>query len=159
MEAWITPGMGLRNWVSRSNYPALGIVPTGPTELSVYVSRHNAQKSAHVLRYTFRTDGFVSVRTGYRGGEMLTRPLAFAGKALEMNYSTSAAGSVRVEIQDAAGKPISGFALADCPEIIGDEIDRVVAWKHGADVSKLAGRPIRLRFAMQEADLYSIRFQ
>jgi hypothetical protein len=158
MEAWIPPGRGLRNWVSRSNYPALGIVPTGPAEMSIYVGRHNSQESAHVLRYTIRTDGFVSIRAGYQPGEMLTRPLIFAGKTLEINYATSAAGSVRVEIQDEAGKSIPGFALADCPEIIGDQIDRTVAWKSGTDVSKLAGRPVRLRFVIKDADLYSIRF-
>lgn len=159
MEAWITPGIDLRNWVSRSNYPACGIVPTGPAEMSVYVGRHNAQKSAHVLRYTLRTDGFVSVRAGYQGGEMLTRPFMFAGKVLEINYATSAAGSVRVEIQDATGKPVPGFALVDCPEIIGDQIARKVAWKQGSDLSKLAGQPIRLRFVMQETDLYAMCFR
>jgi N-acetylneuraminic acid mutarotase len=159
MEAWLLPGIGLRNWVSRSNYPGYGIVPTGPAEMSLYVSRHNAQQSAHVARYTLRTDGFVSVRAGYQGGEMVTRPLVFAGGALEINFATSAAGSVRVEIQDAAGRPIPGFALGDCPELIGDEIGRVVAWNQGSDVSKLAGQPIRLRFAMKEADLYALRFQ
>jgi hypothetical protein len=158
MEAWITPGIGLRNWVSRSNYPACGIVPTGPAEMSVYVDRHNAQVSGHVVRYTLRTDGFVSVRAEYWGGELLTRPLKFVGKALKINYSTSAAGSIRVEIQDSAGKPIPGFALDDCPEIFGDQIGQSVAWKQGCDVSKLAGQPIRLRFVMKDADLYAIRF-
>ncbi len=159
MEAWLLPGIGLQNWVSRSNYPGYGIVPTGPAEMSLYVSRHNAQQSAHLARYTLRTDGFVSVRAGYQGAEMLTRPLVFAGNSLEINFATSAAGSVRVEIQDAAGHPIPGFTLADCPEIIGDEIEHLVAWKQGPDVGQLASRPIRLRFVMKEADLYSLRFQ
>jgi hypothetical protein len=82
----------------------------------------------------------------------------FEGNHLVINTSTSAAGSVRVEIQDAAGKPISGYALSDCPEIYGDEIAEVVAWKGGDDVGTLAGRPVRLRFVMRDADLYSIRF-
>jgi hypothetical protein len=76
-----------------------------------------------------------------------------------MNFSTSAAGSVRVEIQDAAGKPIPGFTLADCPEVFGDRLDQVVVWKQGSDVGKLAGQPIRLRFVLNDADLYAIRFQ
>ena len=64
-----------------------------------------------------------------------------------------------MEIQDAAGQPIPGFALGDCPEIIGDEIEHMVAWKQGSDLSKLAGQPIRLRIVMKEADLYALRFQ
>ena len=79
------------------------------------------------------------------------------GQGLEINYRTGAPGFVRVEIQDAAGKPIPGFTLDDCPEIIGDEIARMVAWKAGPDVSRLAGQPVRLRFVMKDADLYSIR--
>lgn len=90
---------------------------------------------------------------------MLTKPLVFSGKELEINYSTSAAGRVLVEIQDAEGKPIEGFSLADCPQIVGDEIEHVVAWKNGADVGRLAGKPVRLRFVMQDADLYSLRFR
>jgi hypothetical protein len=66
---------------------------------------------------------------------------------------------VQVEIQDPAGKPIPGYGLADCPEIFGDELERVVAWKGGADVGKLAGKPVRLRFVMKDADLYAIRFR
>jgi hypothetical protein len=64
---------------------------------------------------------------------------------------------VRVEIQDAGGLPVPGFALDDCPEIIGDETARIVTWKGGGDLSALAGRPVRLRFAMKDADLFSLR--
>jgi len=105
-----------------------------------------------------RTDGFVSVNAPYRGGELITKPFTFTGSELEINFVTSAAGGVRVEIQDTDGKAIPGYALADCPEMIGDEIGRVVAWSGGSDVSKLAGRVVRLRFELKDADLYSLRF-
>ena len=39
-----------------------------------------------------------------------------------------------------------------------DEIGRDVTWKENADVSRLAGKPVRRRFAMNKADLYSLRF-
>jgi hypothetical protein len=159
MEGWIRPGIGLRNWMTRSNYPALGVIPTSPTELSIYVCRHNAQESVHMARYTLRPDGFVSVHAGGQGGELLTRPLTFAGKTLEMNFSTSAAGSIRVEIQDAAGRALPGFALDDCPEIFGDRLDQAVAWRQGSDVGQLAGQAVRLRFVMNDADLYAVCFQ
>ncbi len=76
-----------------------------------------------------------------------------------MNYSTSAAGSVRVEITDKNGKPIPGFSLDECSEIYGDEIEKVVEWKSQPDLSSLAEQPIRLRFVLKDADLYSIRFR
>ena len=159
MESFIRPGMRLANWISRTNYPVLGVVPTGPGEMSCYIQRHYAQPDHHLQRLVLRTDGFVSVHAPYRGGEMLTKPLTFRGRTLEINCATSAAGSIRVEIQDSSGQPVPGYALHDAMEIIGDEIDRVVSWKGGADVASLAGRPVRLRFVMCDADLYSIRFR
>ena len=75
-----------------------------------------------------------------------------------MNFATSTAGSVRVEIQDEDGRPLEGYTLADSTEHFGDAPERVVTWKSGADVSALSGRPVRLRFALKDADLYSLRF-
>ena len=89
---------------------------------------------------------------------MVTKPVAFSGMCLQINYSTSAAGSLRVELQTFQGEPIPGFTVGDCPEIIGDEIERVVCWKGGPDVSALSGQPVRLRFVMRDADLYSLQF-
>jgi hypothetical protein len=66
---------------------------------------------------------------------------------------------VRAELQDALGVPLRGFALADCQEIYGDQLDRVVTWNGNPDLSKLAGTPTRLRFVLKDADLYSIQFR
>lgn len=127
LEAYIRPGFDLENWTSRANYAARGIVQTGERELSLYVKHHSGYPSNHVRRYTLRPDGFVSVSGPYSGGEMITKPLVYSGNRLNINYSTSAAGGLRVEIQTADGKPIEGFALADCPEIIGDRIEHTVS--------------------------------
>jgi len=35
----VFPGIGLQNWVSRSNYPAFNVVQTGPAEMSIYVQQ------------------------------------------------------------------------------------------------------------------------
>jgi hypothetical protein len=43
-------------------------------------------------------------------------------------------------------------------EVIGDEIERVVGWTGGSDVGGLAGRPVRLRIELKDADLFSLRF-
>ena len=89
---------------------------------------------------------------------MVTKPLRFAGKSLVVNCSTSAAGSLRVEIQDEGGSVMPGYDLDDCQEIVGDHIERAVSWTDGADVSALAGEAIRLRFVVVDGDLYAIRF-
>jgi hypothetical protein len=111
-----------------------------------------------MARYSLRADGFVSVHASFQGGELVTKPFTFSGSKLEVNFETSAAGGLRVEIQDEQGKPLPGFALADCPEAIGDEIDHIVAWSAGTNVASLAGKAVRLRFALRDADLYSMRF-
>lgn len=158
LDGFIRPGIGPQNWVSRTNYPALNVVQTGPAEMSVYVNQDYAQPTAHLHRYSLRLDGFASVRAAYNGGEFVTKPFTFTGKRLLLNFATSAAGGIRVEIQDLAGESINGYLLEDCHELIGNEIERAVVWKSGEDVNKLVGRPIRLRFAMKDADLFALRF-
>ena len=158
MEAFIRPGIGMNNWVSRSNYPALNVVQTGADEMSVYVNQNYAQPTAHLRRYSLRLDGFTSISAPYAGGEVLTKPFTFTGKELEINYSTSAAGEIRFEIQDEKGNTIPGFTLDDSDMIVGNEITRIVSWKGNRDLQKLALKAIRLRIYMKDADLYSIRF-
>ncbi len=153
MEGFIRPGSDPGNWASRAGMTACGIAGTGDSELSIYKQAHYAQPSAHLLRYTLRTDGFASVNAPYTGGEMITRPFVHTGKKLVLNVSTSAAGSVRVEIIGSDGRPMEGRALADCDEIIGDMVERPVAWRGSGDVSMCAGKPVRLRFVMKDADL------
>lgn len=158
MEAFVAPGVGPENWTSRTNYPALNVVQTGPSEMSLYVNQNYGQPTAHLRRYSLRLDGFASVHAGYDGGEMVTRPLIFQGSNLALNYATSAAGGVRVEVQRPDGSPIPGFTLADCRELIGNEIERAVTFA-GGDLRGLAGQAVRLRFVLKDADLYALRFQ
>ncbi len=158
LEGFLRPGIGPQNWVSRTNYPALNVVPTGANEMSFYANQDYAQPTAHLHRYSLRLDGFMSARAAYRGGELVTKPLTFSGKRLLLNFATSAAGGIRVEIQDEAGKPLPGHSLKEARELIGNEIERAVSWQGGEDVGGIAGKPVRLRFVLKDADLYSLRF-
>lgn len=152
MEAFIRPGLEPDRWASRANYAAPNVVPTGPDEMSIYLAPSGR-------RYVLRTDGFASVNAGYGGGEMLTKVLAFTGSELVLNYSTSAAGSIGVELQSPDGRALSGYSLADCLPIVGDEIEGAVCWRHGRDLGALSGQPVRVRFVLQDADIYSMRFR
>ena len=165
-EAFLRPGLRLKeNWKYGDNYMAWHVVetkshlPHSPNELSLYATEgYWTGTSSYLRRYTLRLDGFVSVEAPMDGGEMVTQPLTFEGSRLMMNYSTSAAGSVRVEIQAEKGEPIPGFALADCRDIFGDSLEQAVRWKRGSDVSALSGKTVRLRFVLKDADLYAIQF-
>lgn len=132
----------------------------GP-ELSIYAGEqtgpHNLGR--RVRRYTLRLDGFASIHAPIAGGELVTPPLVFEGSALSMNFASSAFGSLRVEIQDADGTPIPSFTLDDSIELYGDTVARNATWKGDPDLSALAGKPVRLRFVMRDADLYSIKFE
>ena len=127
--------------------------------MSIYVLEGYELPSIHVRRAVLRTDGFVSASASSSGGELLTKPLVFQGTRLIINYATSAAGGVRVEIQDREGKPLPGFRLVDSRELFGDSVEQEVSWDGGPDVSAIQGRPVRLRFVMKEADLYSFQFR
>ena len=159
MEGFVRPGPDRRNWSSRCNYPGLGVVPTGEDEMSFYVKRHNQQPTAHLERLVLRTDGFSSANAPFSEGEIVTKPFTFRGDELEINYSTGAAGHVFVELQDEAGDPFRGYSESESEQIIGDEIEHVVNWNDSSGLSELAGRTVRLRFAMKDADLFSFRFR
>jgi len=165
-EAFLRPGpQRPGTWNYGHNYIAwhavetTSMLPGAPNELSLYASEGAWTGDSNAIRrYTLRLDGFVSINAGWKGGELITRPLRFKGNRLGINLATSAAGSIRVEIQDAVGKPIPGFILDDCPNVFGDEIDRTVEWNGDSDVSDLAGQTVRVRFVLKDADLYALKF-
>lgn len=165
-EAFLQPGPERpETWLYGHQYIAWHAVetksslPGASNEISIYASEGSwTGDSNSVRRYTLRLDGFVSVNGPWNGGEFLTKPFKFQGDQLSLNFSSSAAGGLRVEVQDADGLPIPGFTLKDCEEVFGDSIDRTVFWKGGSELSKHAGQPVRLRFRLKDADLYSFQF-
>ena len=158
-ESLLRPGIGDKNWTTRNNYPSCGVIQTGETEMSIFVQRNYAQTSAYLERMTLRLDGFTSLNAGYDEGHMVTKTLDFTGNKLELNYSTSAAGRIKVEMLDESGTPIEGYGIDDCDGLIGDEISGHVSWNGSTDLSKISGRPVRVRFVMNDADIYSLRFK
>lgn len=158
LEAFIRPGRDQHSWGDRSNMTAWGLIQTGPDEMSVYYSQNYRYSDHHMRRGVLRLDGIASLHAGAKPGELVTKPLTFTGEQLVLNYATSAAGSVQVELQDADGKPLPGFTLADAPELYGDQIAEPYRWKSDASLAKLAGQPIRIRFVLRDADVYSYRF-
>jgi len=153
------------NWMYGTNAVAWHLVETqsnlrgADSVLSLYVSENIRLDSPHKLRrYTLRLDGFASIHAPIAGGEVITPLVTFKGKLLLVNFATSSAGALRVEIQDQNGQPIPDFALDDCVELYGDTVERAVNWKNNPDLSALAGQPVRLRFSLQDADIYSFKF-
>lgn len=149
-NAFIRPGLGPEGWRNRANYVTHNVVPISPTEMKWFM--HGG------AQYVMRLDGFISVNAGFDEGEFVTKLIQFDGDELEINFSTAGAGNLRVELQDADGNPIPNFTLDDCDALRDDRIAQQVTWKENSDVRSLAGKPIRIRFVMNEADLYSLKF-
>lgn len=118
---------------------------------------HSTHGHTHVLpkptgvisRVVSRLDGYVSLDAP-RDGTFTTIPLQ-ATAGLELNYTTAPGGSIRVDMCDMNEKP-----LVQCAEpLVGDQIAGVVRWTQRPP---MANQPIRLRFHMVSAKLFSFRF-
>ncbi|MCF6283913.1 MAG: hypothetical protein L3K26_01795 [Candidatus Hydrogenedentes bacterium] len=167
METFLRPGLRTAdNWVYGDNYIAWHVVETeadmenAPRELSLYATEsYWTGKASYLRRFTLRIDGFVSAYGPYDGGTLTTKPVIFDGEQLILNFSTSAAGSIRIELQEADGTPIPGFTLEDSELVFGDDLARVVPWKDDKNLAALAGKAVRIKFEMKDADLYSYKFE
>ena len=115
---------------------------------------------------TLPLDGFVSLDAGPNPGTITTKPLTFEGSRVLVNFEASLKGSagmddassVEVEILDASGGSISGFGRDDAVPITRTGLRHAVSWKGGANPQSLEGRPVRLRFHVRNAKLYSFQF-
>lgn len=145
---------------NRGNYMTYGMLqlPGNDRELSVYATEGNRKFGpTRLRRFVYRADGFVGIVAGPTGGELLTKPLVATGKSLTVNFHTRNDGKLRVELQDAQGRPLEGFTLADCQPLTGDEIDGAVRWKNNA-TSRPVGGPFRIRFVLENATLFAMKF-
>ncbi len=165
-EAFLRPGIERPGtWQYGHQYIAwhvvetAGSLPGAPNELSLYASEDYWHgEGSRLRRYTLRLDGFVSLHAGWEGGDVITRPVLFQGQKLYLNASTSAAGGIRVELQQPDGTPLPGLALQDASVFFGDTTDRAVTWRDHPSLESLQGKPVRIRFQLKDADLYAFRF-
>ena len=96
-----------------------------------------------------RRDGFASMNAGEKTGTLTTRPVLFKGEHLFVNMHAPQ-GELRVEALDEAG----GVAATSEP-VSGDSTKQRIQWKSAASLSKLSGKPVRLRFHLTNGQLYS----
>lgn len=153
-------------WNYGQHYVAWGMLETkssmagAPNELSFYSSEsYWTGNSNDLRRYTLRIDGFASLSAPMKGGEVITKPFKFDGVKLSINFATSVAGSIRIELQDVEGNAIPGFTLQECNELYGDNLDREVSWMGGAVPGNLLNHNIKMRIVLKDAELYSFHFK
>ena len=85
---------------------------------------------------------------------MTTKKFVFIGDTLEVNANAKG-GSIVVEALDADGKVIEGFSKAESQAMTTDNVRHVLKWKGKKDCHLIQAQPIRLRFHMKKAKLYS----
>lgn len=102
---------------------------------------------------TLRRDGFAGMVADGRG-EVLTRPLRFSGKHLFVN-AECLFGSLSAEIVGADGKAVPGFSEKDCKAFALADSTRTMLRFKGGDLSRFAGRNVRIRFYLRCGTLYS----
>ena len=158
-EAFFTPGYeNENNWIYGDSSLSVGLVDADENTYYLYSLENYRSRDLDkpLRRYEIRKDGFAAF-VAEEGEEVLvTKPLTFEGKDLYPNFSTSAFGYIFVDVLDENGDPLSEKTSY---EIYGDTIDRRVCFADGTDFAELAGKPIRLRFRMRDAKLFSLKFE
>ncbi len=155
MESFIRPGADQHNWAARSNVPAMGVIPTGNNEMSVFVTRAYGSPDIFMERMTLRVDGFASLHARYDEGFVITKPVVLNGSSFLLNYATSSIGYVQIVLLDEEGKEIPGYGLANAIKMQGDRIDEKITWLGDKTLKELAGKTVRIKFVIRDADVYS----
>lgn len=109
---------------------------------------------ANVGLAVLRRDGFASMDADSGQGVLTTRTVRFTGRHLFVNLDAPR-GRLAVEILDESGRPIAPFTRDNCQPVSGDSTRRPVGWTGAADLSAVAGRPVRLRFWLSAGRLYA----
>ena len=130
-------------------------------------SRHGppqatAQRPPDYLRRSIglaklRRDGFASMQPVEQTGWLETVAVPCAGRKLLVN-TDAGDGWCRVELLDHQGRVIPGYSEGECLPITVDGPEVRAEWKSGTELPDLSDKPIKVRFILSNARLYSFRF-
>ena len=153
-------GRAKRDWDWGAIYPLQAPIVVGD-EIRIYyigkTGRHwggyhgDGESTGGIGLATLRLDGFVSVEGS---GTLTTKPLVFIGDGLEVNADATG-GSLRVEVLDPEGNVIEGFSKDDCEPLTANVIRHLLKWTGKDDCHLIQAQPIRLRFHLKNAKLFS----
>ncbi|MEE2967944.1 MAG: hypothetical protein VX646_08690, partial [Verrucomicrobiota bacterium] len=104
-----------------------------------------------------RLDGFFYLNSEAKEGKVITRPFIFEGDDLELNVN-ALNGFIKVEILDEKGNDIPQFSGKSVKTYRGhDSLRLKPKWNGQANLSSLKGQTIRIRFTLQNTNLYSFK--
>ena len=128
-------------------------------EVRFYYSGHSGSHNVQVRSSgtglaTLPKDRFVARAASDELGVLITKPFRLEGESVQIN-ADAAHGRIKVEVADPIGTPIPGLTVRDCRPIERDGLRLPVTWADGATPRDLIGKPVRLRFYLYDAKLYS----
>lgn len=108
-----------------------------------------------------RADGFCSLRASRFPGTLVTRPFVWPGGPLHVNASViggAGNGALYTEVLSPSLEPIDSLTRGDADPVRGDGVRQVQHWKGDAGaLERVTGHSIRLKFYLENIDLFSFR--
>jgi len=167
-DALIEPGEG-GAWDDGAMYTASNIIVDDDSISMYYAAFNNGHGGAESTNpdrdnhrgqtglATWRRDGFLSLTNASQpgfgdAGEVITKPITISGTQLHLNATVRTKGTITVQVLAADGTPIPGFTSSP---IRSDQLDTAVRFTGGKSLKSLQGNPIKLKFSVVNADLYS----
>ena len=87
-------------------------------------------------------------------GQFTMVPVMAPGRTLKINAITKRTGGIRVEV---AG--VKGRSFKDCTRIFGDRHWTTIEWNGQSDLGFKEGKPIMLRFQLDQAEIFGLEFE
>jgi hypothetical protein len=103
-----------------------------------------------IVLATLPLEGLASMNAAEQAGTLTTRTVTNQGGHLFVNLDAPA-GELRVEALNEAGE-----VLAVSKPFTGDQTRQRLEWTSVADLSGLAGKPVRFRFHLTNGRLYAL---
>lgn len=110
------------------------------------------EKQQSIALASWRIDGLASLQAKEKPGTLETHEFIPEGKSLLVNADVKN-GRLMVEVLDAAGKTFKGYEKESSLIQNQDSVKLQIKWPNAAALP--AGVPIRLRFHLENGDLYS----
>lgn len=126
------------------------------------------RSTVSIAMATLPEDRWVGLLAGPDQATIVTRPMIFAGSKLLIDIDASNPQDrgktrrnfdeceLKAQLLDQSGGVIEGFTLERSKTLL-ESGKHEMSWE-GADLSRLAGKPVRLRLAQRNCALYSIQF-
>jgi len=118
-------------------------------------AHNSSSRCARIGVARLRKDGFVSLDADQTTGIVTTKKLNRTCGDLFVNVN-AAGGSLKVEVLDVENNVLPGYSCDDCDPITTDSVNSLVTWNSDSQLPETA-EPIRLRFVMENASLYSFQ--